>query len=303
MSAPETCVERVQRPCYAAQYFSGATQFFGDGAPLFTFCIRDQAQLDFVLKGDLYSVAVAFITGRFDIHGDFIEAIRHLSSVPRRGAGSVVRWLVSWCGPWRLESLLQSRSRAARNIRFHYDRSNEFYRQFLDSQMIYSCAYFKDRDWSLDQAQLAKLDYICRKLDLRRSERFLDVGSGWGGLVVHAAEQFGVDATGCTLSARQAEHASALVVERGLQGRVSIVEKDCRDLRGSFDKIASVGMFEHVGRRRLLAYFKKMHALLAPHGLFLNHGIMRPQLEGESAESLFIRHRVFPGGELAHPPG
>ena len=299
LSAPATRVQRVQEVSYAAQLPTGGLRVFGPEVPSFTLCVRDQAQLEFVLEGDIYSVAVAFIRGEFDIRGDFIEAVRCLTAVPRRGAGSMIRRLVSCCGPWRIESLIQSRARAARNIRFHYDRSSDFYRQFLDSRMVYSCAYFKEAEWSLEQAQAAKLDHICRKLDLQNGERFLDVGSGWGGLVVYAAEKYGVRATGCTLSARQAEYASSLVIERDLQGRASIVEKDCRDLHDSFDKIASIGMFEHVGRRRLLSYFKKMHTLLAPRGLFLNHGIMRPQLEGESPESLFIRHRVFPGGELA----
>jgi cyclopropane-fatty-acyl-phospholipid synthase len=285
---------------YAARFQSGTAQVFGVGDPSFTLCVRDRSQLDFVLKGDTYSVAVAFIRGQFDICGDFIEAIRHLTSVPRRGVGSMISRLASWCGPWRLGSLFQSRTRAARNIRFHYDRSNAFYRQFLDSRMVYSCAYFKDAEWNIEQAQEAKLDYICRKLDLQCGDRFLDVGCGWGGLVIHAAARYGVQATGCTLSTRQADFASSRGAGMGLQGRASIVDKDFRDLGGSYDKIASIGMFEHVGRQRLLSYFKGMYALLSPQGLFLNHGITRPQLEGEGPESRFVRRRVFPGGELAH---
>ena len=300
LSATAARIERVQESSYAVRLPTGAIHVYGSGDPSFTLCVRDRSQLDFILSGDIYSVAVAFIRGEFEIRGDLIEGVRCLTSAPRRSARAMLRQLASWCGPWRFESLIQSRARAARNIRFHYDRSNDFYRLFLDSKMVYSCAYFRDREWSIEQAQTAKLDHICRKLDLRCGERFLDVGCGWGGLVVHAASSYGVEATGCTLSTRQAEYASSLVNGLGLQGRTAIVETDFRDLSGSFDKIASVGMFEHVGRRRLYSYFREMHDLLAPQGLFLNHGITRPQLEGETAKSLFIRHRVFPGGELAH---
>jgi cyclopropane-fatty-acyl-phospholipid synthase len=251
---------------------------------------------DFV-RADAYSAARSFIRGDIDVTGDLFAAIRWKRAAGTGGfrsgsASRMVRWMP------RVESWLQSKARAARNIRFHYDRSNAFFTQFLDSRLVYSCAYFQDPNWSLDQAQAAKLDHICRKLDLRPGERFLDIGCGWGGLVLHAAERYGASATGCTLSLQQFDYARRAVGERGLTGLVTVHEKDYRDLDGGFDKIASVGMFEHVGVRRLPVYFRKVHALLADGGLFLNHGIGRPASVKRDAETLFLLRTVFPGGEL-----
>jgi cyclopropane-fatty-acyl-phospholipid synthase len=195
---------------------------------------------------------------------------------------------------------LRSRRKAALNIGFHYNRSNEFYRQFLDSRLAYSAAHFGDPSASLEDAQREKLERICQDLRLRRGDRFLDIGCGWGGLVVHAAEQFGVHAFGCTLSRQQLEFACESVRTRGLAGRVSIELRDYRDLKGRFDKIASVGMFEHVGRKRLRGYFDKVHLLLEKGGLFLNRGVVRPQGTGDGPDTLFIQRQVFPGAELVH---
>jgi cyclopropane-fatty-acyl-phospholipid synthase len=162
---------------------------------------------------------------------------------------------------------------------------------------VYSCAYFKEPGVALDQAQLAKLDHICRKLRVQNGDRFLDIGCGWGALVIHAAQSFGATASGCTLSNRQAEHAAKRVRQERLAA-VSIREMDYRDVTGQFDKIASVGMVEHVGRAQLETYFRRVYSLLAPNGLFLNHGITRPASVRSDASSMFIARKVFPGGEI-----
>jgi cyclopropane-fatty-acyl-phospholipid synthase len=164
--------------------------------------------------------------------------------------------------------------------------------------MVYSCAYFKEQGQALDEAQLRKMEHICRKLDLNPGETFLEVGCGWGGLITHAASEHGAISTGCTLSTEQFNFASELAAERGLGKSIRVDLNDYRDLRGSFDKIASVGMFEHVGRRRMKKYFATLNRLLRPGGLLLNHGIMRPESAEDSAETLFIRRKVFPGGEI-----
>ena len=249
-------------------------------------------------RADAYSAARGFIRGKFDVSGDLFAAIQWKrrtapGGVRARAISAAVRWAPL------LESWYQGKGRAARNIRFHYDRSNAFYEQFLGSRLVYSCAYFRNPEWTLDQAQEAKLEHICRKLDLRAGERFLDIGCGWGGLILHAAERHGVQAAGCTLSVEQFQYARRAVAGRGLQGMVTVYERDYRDLQGRFDKIASVGMFEHVGVRRLPGYFRKAASLLADGGLFLNHGIARPGSVKRDAESLFLRRNVFPGGELA----
>ena len=249
-------------------------------------------------RADAYSVALAFVNGEIDVYGDFVAAVRYqlsqsATTLRRQFFGAICRW-----NPWTLTQHWATRGATARNIRFHYDRSNEFYQLFLDSQMVYSCAYFDRPGVTLDRAQAAKLDHICRKLVLRPGDRFLDIGCGWGALVRHAARGFGAHAAGCTLSQRQFDYAAEQVRREGLTEQAAIREMDYRDLTGTFDKISSVGMFEHVGRAHLEAYFRTVCNLLAPEGLFLNHGITRPAPVRSDAQSLFIARAVFPGGQI-----
>ncbi len=180
-----------------------------------------------------------------------------------------------------------------RNIQFHYDLSNEFYAQFLDSRMVYSAAFFEDSTDSLEKAQTRKLNGICRDLVLRSDERMLDIGCGWGGLICHAASQFGARTLGCTLSRRQFDFVNEVIEKQQLSNLASVEFADYRELDGPFDKIASVGMFEHVGPRRLATYFRKIFAILRPGGLFLNRGVMRPRSASEDPETLFLQKCVF----------
>jgi cyclopropane-fatty-acyl-phospholipid synthase len=261
---------------------------------------RHKGGQQWLARADAYSVALAFVNGEIDVYGDFVSAVRFQLSRSentwrRQFFDAICRW-----NPWRLTQRWATRDATTRRIRFHYDRSNDFYRLFLDSQMVYSCAYFNDPGASLDQAQAAKLDHICRKLRLQQGDRFLDIGCGWGALVLNAARRFGVEASGCTLSRRQFEYASERVQAERLTDRVSLREVDYRDVSGEFDKISSVGMFEHVGQAQLEVYFRKVHDLLAPGGLFLNHGITRPAPVHSDAQSLFIARSVFPGGQIVH---
>jgi cyclopropane-fatty-acyl-phospholipid synthase len=190
-------------------------------------------------------------------------------------------------------------------IRHHYDVGDDFFALWLDPRRVYSCAYFARADDTLERAQEQKLDHICRKLRLKPGERFLDVGCGWGALVQWAAEHYEARALGVTLSENQFEHARARIREAGLEGRCEVRLLDYRDVPEDepFDKIASVGMFEHVGRRNLPLYFGKLARLLKPGGLVLNHGITlnAPGLrELGSGIGEFIDDYVFPGGELVH---
>ncbi len=191
-------------------------------------------------------------------------------------------------------------------VQFHYDLSNAFYARFLDAEMQYSCAYFPDWDSDLETAQQAKMDMICRKLRLRPGQSFLDIGCGWGGLVCHAARLHGVRAHGVTLSQAQHDFVQAKIARLGLQDRVTVELKDWRALAGTYDAIASIGMFEHVGAANHEAYFRGMHALLKPRGIMLHHAITRPAKRNARA---FRRHKpeyaaiiryIFPGGELDH---
>jgi len=191
-------------------------------------------------------------------------------------------------------------------IQFHYDTSNAFYALFLDPEMVYSCGYFTDWSNSLDQAQRDKLDIICRKLRLQPDESFLDIGSGWGSLLCHAAQHYGVRAHGVTLSQAQFDYAKDKIERLGLQDRVTVALCDYRTLEGTYDKIASIGMYEHVGIANYEAYFKKIRSLLNDRGIFLNHGITRRakrKIENFgkiSPGKRVILKYIFPGSELDH---
>jgi cyclopropane-fatty-acyl-phospholipid synthase len=191
------------------------------------------------------------------------------------------------------------------NIQHHYDVSNAFYGLWLDARMVYSCAYFRTDSDTLDDAQEHKLDHICRKLRLAPGERFLDIGCGWGGLIFWAAQHYGVEATGITLSRNQHDFVTAEIAARGLQNRVRVELRDYLDLPEGvqYDKIASVGMFEHVGIRNFARYFGKIYRILKPGGFVLNHGITHNWLGPTNLGSGigdFVEEYVFPGGELAH---
>jgi len=291
---------RRGRGAYAVQYADGTREQFGAGQPAFTVAVRNRLHLRRLLATDSYTAAVWFIKGDFDLFGDLVAAVRFQRAGARVNWRTILHASAARLAPSRIETWFQTRGRAAQNIRYHYDRSNAFYQQFLDRRMVYSCGYFRTPETPLDEAQLAKLDHICRKLDLQPRERFLDVGCGWGALLIHAAGHYGVQATGCTLSTRQVAYARAAANDAAPRANVTVHEADFREMTGRFDKIASVGMFEHVGRHRLKSYFRAVHNLLAPGGLFLNHGIVRPAFVSDGAETLFLQRRVFPGGELVH---
>ena len=205
----------------------------------------------------------------------------------------------------QLKSWLHRTRGNRRNVSHHYDVSNAFYRMWLDQRMVYSCAYYRNDADTLDAAQLQKLDHICRKLRLGAGERFLDIGCGWGALLFHAAERYGVEATGITLSQNQFDHVTREIAARGLSGRVHVELRDYLDLPedSAFDKVASVGMFEHVGVRRFPEYFGKIYRVLKPGGLALNHGITLNSVDAPnlgSDISDFVEDYVFPGGQLTH---
>ncbi|MEL6280527.1 MAG: cyclopropane-fatty-acyl-phospholipid synthase family protein [Pseudomonadota bacterium] len=190
-----------------------------------------------------------------------------------------------------------------RFIGFHYDVSNDFYKLFLDPEMQYSCGYFTEWTNSLEQAQRDKLDMICRKLRLKPGERMLDIGSGWGGLLCHAVQNYGVRGHGVTLSEEQLALAQEKVERLGIADKITFELRDYQELDGRFDKIASIGMYEHIGLANIPAYFQKTRSLLADDGLFLNHAISRRAKRKSKRfsarpEQLALQKYIFPGGEL-----
>jgi len=267
--------------------------------PVVDVAARSWRGLKALAKPAMGSLARAYVHG--DI--DFTGSARRILSIAESMVGTVSHGRDRARARWKL--FVHQRRSNRSNIAHHYDVSNAFYRMWLDERMVYSCAYFRDDADSLDQAQLNKLDHICRKLRLARDESFLDIGCGWGGLVFHAAERYGVRAHGITLSQNQLEHVRAEIARRGLTGRVTAELLDYGDLPDEprYDKVASVGMFEHVGVARFPKYFGKIHRVLKPGGLVLNHGITHNTLDADSLGSgigEFVDDYVFPGGELTH---
>jgi cyclopropane-fatty-acyl-phospholipid synthase len=267
------------------------------------------------LPGTEVGLAEAYLYDDFDVQGDmesvfalqdllidrrlgFLEKLKLASQLRRLPDQNRAR--PNGRGSARLAGERHSIARDRQAISYHYDVSNDFYALWLDRRMVYSCAYFHSPDDSLDQAQEQKLDMICRKLRLRSGQRFLDIGCGWGGLVIYAAERYGVEALGITLSRPQADLANERIHQAGLEDRCGVVIKDYRELDDfeTFDALASVGMFEHVGEAKLPEYFRQAYLLLRPSGVFLNHGITRRATDPPDAPGSFSDAYVFPDGEL-----
>jgi len=259
----------------------------------------------------------SYLRGDFDVEGDLEAAIdTAVGAVTRQrrirdwlSLGGAVLALPKGTRPGevpprpRLAGRLHSVKRDQVAVRHHYDVGNDFWVLWLDRRMVYSCAYFPTGTEDLDSAQEAKLEHICRKLRLQSGERLLDIGCGWGSLVIYAAQRYGVKAVGITLSEPQAQFARERIATAGLTDRCSIKVCDYREFTDhAFDKMASVGMFEHVGRAKLPEYFARAYALLRPGGLFLNHGIttgpLPPRWPRFGPRASFINAHVFPDGEL-----
>ncbi len=263
------------------------------------------------VEGDLYAL-LERIAGFLWEHDGDSETRGMLALARDRDVRAAARELVALAGPWpapppppeevrRRTGLRHTLRRDRVAVSHHYDVGNDFYELVLGPSMVYSCAYW-EQDGTLEDAQRAKLDLICRKLGLRPEQRLLDVGCGWGSLVLHAAREYGVRAVGVTLSREQAVYARKRVAEEGLTDRVEIRVQDYREIAdGPYDAIASVGMAEHVGSARYREYADVLHGLLRPGGRLLNHQIARRPHRDEAAYAVddFIDAYVFPDGELA----
>ena len=244
----------------------------------------------------------AYLRAEFEVEGDLTAALRlaeHLTSSGRRVGPRQLLRLLALPAPPRAEL---ERPHAVAD---HYDLSNDLFELFLDSRMQYSCANFASDDEDLEAAQARKVDLICRKLRLEPGDRLLDIGCGWGGLIRHAASEYGVDALGITISRRQRTLAQERIRDGGLDGRCRVELRDFRTLdgEGAFDKLVSVGMVEHVAPGDLLEYFRRAHRLLRPGGAFLLQGIAKPsRRSSKRVGASFMTTYVFPEGELAPLP-
>jgi cyclopropane-fatty-acyl-phospholipid synthase len=316
---------------FAVRYWNGVVDAPDDATPRFTLVLHDEgAMRRMLMPPNELRVCEAYLRGDYDIEGD-IEGAAALGEELRVRVASpavvarVVRTLMALPAAKRVEHPQErapdfvhhggrhNPERDAAAVRSHYDVGNDFYKLFLDERMVYSCGYFRTSNSTLDEAQEAKLDHICRKLRLRPGDQLLDVGCGWGALVMHAVRRYGVTALGITLSYEQAALARERILEAGLEDRCTVEVRDYRHLPlvPTFDKISSVGMVEHVGTARLPEYFSHLYGLLRPRGLLLNHGIVHEAQHSRRTlgslvagkfwrEGEFIHRYVFPDGEL--PP-
>jgi cyclopropane-fatty-acyl-phospholipid synthase len=319
-----------QERSFAIRLWDGTTEMPADGRGRFTLVLSEPGALRrmFLPPSEL-AIVEAYISGAADIEGN-MELAAELPDLVARHMGSpgtclrLLRSLLALPSAhethggtlravhhlWR-HGTPHTPTRDAQVVQFHYNVGNDFYALWLDRRMVYSCAYFEPGVDDLDTAQEAKLDLICRKLRLAPGEQLLDIGCGWGGLICYAAERYGVNALGITLSEPQAEEARTRIAAAGLSARCHVEVRDYRDLADTqrFDKIVSVGMVEHVGHDKLPVYFATAHRALKPGGLFLNHGIIslhdaRPTsvLDTVAAavwkRDAFVQRYVFPDGRL-----
>jgi len=308
--------------CATLRLWNDRLHSLGTGVPAFTLVLRDPMLLrKLITTRSPVLLADAYFRGQIDVEGDLYSALAlkgHFEglSLPWRDKLSMLldAWRLpkrSYSRPKLADSTLariaqhfdhrHSRKSDRAAIAFHYDVSNDFYALWLDTERVYSCAYFETAQDSLDQAQRNKLDHICHKLHLQANDRLLDIGCGWGALVCWAAKHYGVRAHGITLSQQQLDYARQRIAAEGLEDKVTVELRDYRDLEGVgvYDKVSSVGMFEHVGLANLPAYLATVQRVLRPGGLFLNHGITHDE-EGwnQTVATEFINRYVFPDGEF-----
>lgn len=285
--------------------------------------VKDESAVSHLVRapGDL-GLARAYVSGSLDVDGDLHHAL--VAMVMRRVGGipwgdlkpllPVTKELLPYLrhqppipaaeapSRWRRGVLRHSKGRDAEAIHHHYDVSNTFYEYVLGPSMTYTCAVYPNAGASLEEAQAAKYDLVCRKLDLQPGMRLLDVGCGWGGMVMHAVEHYGVSALGVTLSRQQAEWAGKAIAERGLSDRAEVRHLDYREVPdGSYDAISSIGLTEHIGKKNVPGYFRNLYGKLRPQGRLLNHCITRPRPGMRATAGGFIDRYVFPDGELESP--
>ena len=291
------------KACFAIELWDGDMIRFGD-VPQTTLRLKTKSCAKRVIRKGFLGVGESYMEGDLEIESDLQELLRIGLAI------DFSNYRLSFRQKFRqrILALLNQDTlwRAPKNISYHYDRKDEFYALYLDKTMTYSCAYFKNPDDSLEQAQLNKYEHIARKLLLKPNESLLDIGCGWGGMLIYAAQKYGITGVGNTLSQNQYEYANHKIRELGLQNQLKVLYQDYRHLSGKFDKVVSIGMFEHVGKKFIHAFFQKVSDLLKTGGLGLLHTIGK---DTPSTSDAWTLNYVFPGSylpalhEIAHEMG
>ncbi len=287
------CMTYVGNPRISVKLWNGSEYCFADGPPVAQMEVRDRKVLLELFRSPPVAFGEGYTKGLIEIHGDFCDFINEISrayshKTTRRYHLQKVR---SQLAAMRANSL----SRSRHNVHHHYDLGNDFYKMWLDERMVYTCAYYEHPEATLEEAQLAKLDHVCRKLKLQPGQRVVEAGCGWGALALHMAEHYGVTVTAYNNSHEQVRYAREQAEARQLSDRVTFIEDDYRNIIGRYDAFVSVGMLEHVGLRNFRTLGSVISRSLRPDGLGLIHSIGR---SNPRPPDPWIARRIFPGGHI-----
>ncbi len=282
---------------FEVEFWDGSITVYGQGLKKFTLKIRKKNIVGRILNQGSLGFGEEFMLGNIEVEGDLqallklgnSEAYRsqHFSAIEK---AKLIREFFLSRG---------TVANAKKNVSRHYDISNDFYKLWLDKTLTYSCAYFQNESDALETAQLAKYEHLCKKLRLKPGESLVDIGCGWGQMMIYAAKNYGVGCVGCTLSNEQYEYATEAVAKEGLRGKIKILLKDYREITGQFDKFVSIGMFEHVGKAFYPDFFSAVKRLLKPGGIGVLHHI--GTIEDQPTDPWVVKY-IFPGGWLPTLP-
>ena len=289
----EALSDHARDVSFQVQFWDGVKKSYGDGEPQFILTFVTQRAAEHALESGSLGFGEEYMAGDIQVEGDFTQLLRFgadatILSLP---LGLKAKLAITHLRKTSFNTL----SRSKKHVAHHYDRGNDFYKLWLDDSMAYSCAYFRDENDTLEQAQQQKYEHICRKLQLKAGETLVEIGCGWGGMLVYAAKHYGVRGIGYTLSKQQTEYATDLLKREGLSKNISIVLDDYRRIEGTFDKFVSIGMFEHVGKQFIPTFMEKVQSILKPGGIGLLHTIGQElPIPGDPWTLKYI----FPGGYI-----
>jgi len=278
---------------FEVRFWDGEAERFGSGVPSFILIFNKKEAANSIFNRGSMGFGEEYVAGNIDVEGDFQQLVR-LGMDPRF---QDIKFSLRTKAAVLFQHLnsLNTIKRSPRNIARAYDLGNDFYKQYLDESMAYSCAYFRSEEDTLEQAQQQKYEHICRKLQLKEGETLIDIGCGWGGMLLYAARHYGIKGVGCTLSAHQAEYAKEKMVQEGLEKSITILREDYRNMKGQFDKFVSIGMFEHVGKGFIPRFMEKTKTLLKPGGIGLLHTVGK---EADTAGDPWTVKYIFPGAYI-----